>query len=313
MTNLSSRVSAVFNKALSNGDLIFTESIVRHLEDRGMKFQIRFAPALAKKPSLNKEKAASARPFNPFLPPDPNLLIAEVGQHYNLVLNKFCLVREHVLLCTKAFVNQNILLDGSDLFTLWKCLTDLETEDTMSLAFYNAGVNSGASQPHKHCQIIPVERNLSALPIDDAIQDYLKSSHPPQSPFQLNILPFRHGVGLLPQIDTGSSVDGTFANELAHIFHSVIESAFEPIGVTLSSWDDVEREAPTLSPSTPSFNFLMTRKWMLLVPRRSDSYEGISINSVGYGGMLLSKSAEEIEKVERIGPMNILKELAFPA
>jgi ATP adenylyltransferase len=60
-----------------------------------------------------------------------------------------------------------------------------------------------------------------------------------------------------------------------------------------------------------SYNFLMTRRWMMLVPRSSEKYEGISINGIGYAGGLLVRNATELALVRAAGPMEILKKVGI--
>ena len=78
------------------------------------QFQIRYAPALAKKPTKAEGgKQAAKKPADPFAPPYiPNLFVAEAdstqledGEPSHVVLlNKFCVVPRHFLLVTKGAV-----------------------------------------------------------------------------------------------------------------------------------------------------------------------------------------------------------------
>lgn len=59
-----------------------------------------------------------------------------------------------------------------------------------------------------------------------------------------------------------------------------------------------------------SYNFVMTTQWMFISPREKDDYRGeqykIAVNSTGMVGLLLTKSPEESEFLERVGPATIL-------
>ena len=55
-----------------------------------------------------------------------------------------------------------------------------------------------------------------------------------------------------------------------------------------------------------SHNLVLTPTWMLVVPRRHTEFGGVAINSVGYAGLMLVKSAVTAS------PMDVLTGCAFP-
>jgi len=59
------------------------------------------------------------------------------------------------------------------------------------------------------------------------------------------------------------------------------------------------------------YNLVATRDWMLFVPRRRDSFESISVNGLGFAGAFLVKDHEELERLRRVGPMTVLREVAL--
>jgi hypothetical protein len=73
---------------------------------RSIQFDILLAPAFAIKPGPPPAAPPSGPPkrFNPFLPPQPELLVGTVegAEEWNVVLNKFTVVEGHVLLTTKG-------------------------------------------------------------------------------------------------------------------------------------------------------------------------------------------------------------------
>jgi len=60
----------------------------------------------------------------------------------------------------------------------------------------------------------------------------------------------------------------------------------------------------------------MTTEWIFLSPRIRDDYteenQSIAVNSTGMVGMLLTKSEEQTEFVEQVGPLNILANVGKP-
>ncbi|RMZ76163.1 hypothetical protein DV738_g5109, partial [Chaetothyriales sp. CBS 135597] len=159
-TSLRSAVRQKFASALRSGDLLFSETqlAIVHTKE-GIPFQLRYCPALSKKPkdndvavvvvpeSGNNERKPKKKPStkDPFDNPSPELLISETatGSHI-LLLNKFPVIPNHFILATKANKPQTHLLERDDL------------ADGQLLAFFNSGEHSGASQPHRHIQFLPV-------------------------------------------------------------------------------------------------------------------------------------------------------------
>jgi ATP adenylyltransferase len=50
---------------------------------------------------------------------------------------------------------------------------------------------------------------------------------------------------------------------------------------------------------------------MLFVPRRQGSFESISVNGLGFAGAFLAKDDEELERLRRVGPMTVLREVSL--
>ena len=74
-----------------------------------------------------------------------------------------------------------------------------------------------------------------------------------------------------------------------------------------------EREAEGERRQSAPYNLLLTREWMLLVPRSREHYASISVNALGFTGSLFVKDKAQLECVREIGPMGLLREVAQPA
>lgn len=111
---LMQKILTVFDSALSAGHVVWTKTTLQRVSAAGIAFQVRLIPALAKKPvgdpaaskpaqqnGIEKPIDKRPAPVNPFLPYDPQLCV-DVYEHHNLLLNKFSLVKGHVLLTTKG-------------------------------------------------------------------------------------------------------------------------------------------------------------------------------------------------------------------
>jgi sulfate adenylyltransferase (ADP) / ATP adenylyltransferase len=79
------------------------------------------------------------------------------------VLNKFAIVPEHFLLVTRAFKQQTHLLGADDLAAAHACIRAYHERGRELFVFFNSGEHSGASQPHRHLQLLPVDSMREGL------------------------------------------------------------------------------------------------------------------------------------------------------
>lgn len=129
------------------------------------QFQLRFCPELAKKPKGEDDNIKSGKKIDPFDNPPDDLLVAQVPANdssHVVVLNKYPIIAEHFILATKQNKQQTHKLEVDDLQIAYQCLKEWsgQTEDGQRkrlFAFFNSGEHSGASQPHRHLQFLPVE------------------------------------------------------------------------------------------------------------------------------------------------------------
>lgn len=83
------------------------------------------------------------------------------------MLNKFAVVPEHFILVTRAFKQQTHLLAADDLAAAHACVRAYHDHDGGGrglFVFFNSGEHSGASQPHRHLQLLPVDKMREGLP-----------------------------------------------------------------------------------------------------------------------------------------------------
>lgn len=147
-------------RALKSGALLPVPTDYTFIEDGGIRFFVRVLAGLKLKDEAKKNEKVAAkagRTINPFLPPEKELLVADITDTHLAVLNKFNVVEHHLLLVTRSFEDQEMLLTLKDLEALWLCMAEYD-----SLAFYNGGREAGASQQHKHLQLVPLPWPLSA-------------------------------------------------------------------------------------------------------------------------------------------------------
>ena len=60
-----------------------------------------------------------------------------------------------------------------------------------------------------------------------------------------------------------------------------------------------------------AYNLLITRRWLLLVPRSTECFEGISISALNFAGSLFVRDENQLRLVENRGPLTVLAEVGF--
>jgi ATP adenylyltransferase len=58
--------------------------------------------------------------------------------------------------------------------------------------------------------------------------------------------------------------------------------------------------------------FLVTRDWMLLVPRSREHFEDISLNSLAFAGSFFVWNREQLERLKGYGLINALMAVSMP-
>jgi len=109
---------------------------------------------------MRKAKAVNSRRADPFLPYDPDLFVADISETHIALLNKFNVIDHHLLIVTRRFELQEALLNLVDFVALFSCMVQFD-----GLGFYNGGPAAGASQRHKHLQIVPLPLDESGSPL----------------------------------------------------------------------------------------------------------------------------------------------------
>ncbi len=225
--------------------------------------------------------------FNPFLPYEPQMFVADVSPTHLCLLNKFNVIDNHLLLVTRGFEEQESALNAQDFAALWACMAEID-----GFAFYNAGKVAGASQRHKHLQITPLPWGPDdrRLPIEEALSvDTLTGE------VQTRRWPYVHAA---LRLDRTWLDDSEVAGEQLWRRYASLLRAF---GI------EPEGKGALL----PPYNLLATRTWMVLVPRRQEAYEGIAVNALGFGGSLLVRSDAQLAYLKEIGPLAVLRGVAW--
>lgn len=62
----------------------------------------------------------------------------------------------------------------------------------------------------------------------------------------------------------------------------------------------------------PSYGWLLTRSWMMIVPRSAAEYQGIGANAISYAGTIFIKRPELQHILRNEGPLQVLAKMAYP-
>lgn len=299
--NFGQLVEQTYKEALEAGEVVFKDSTNEYLEDNDTQFVVTYAPSLAKKPTQEKSAEQEHREegFNPFLNPDPKMtVLKDYGNgQFNILLNKYPIVHNHILLTTKTVKSQNSPLSPEELIASLKILESLEKSSTKNekfFGFYNCGENSGASQPHKHIQFLKFPDNFSPFPngLVSNVDPFIATST--KEPLQSKNVPFAHYVIPLEK-DPKKLYDIDY---LGLAFSSLLQRVLTVLR---------DAEKPT------AYNVVFTRKWLLIAPRSDAYYKGkLGLNSAGFIGLILAKNEELLKLIKEDGPNKILEQVGFP-
>jgi sulfate adenylyltransferase (ADP) / ATP adenylyltransferase len=278
-------------EALATAALLPIETDQTVVEEGGVRFLVRSVSNLERKAEERRRMAVAPQPGNPFLPPEPSLTVGAIGDGHLAVLNKFNVLDRHLLLVTRAFEHQERLLTEADFAALWACLGEFP-----SLGFYNGGRVAGASQPHKHLQLVPLPlapgaAELPISPLIDSVSRAGRLGDHPALPFRNAFVPIHSD---LPREPRQAAVE----------LHDLYEEMLGFVGI-----GELEQEGE-MRQSMP-YNLLVTRRWMLLVPRRQETCQGISVNALGFAGSLFVRNEAEMAVVRSVGPLQLLKQVVM--
>lgn len=220
-------------------------------------------------------RASGPRP-NPFLPWDPRLEVRRLDSRHLVLLNKYPVQRAHLLLITQQWQPQSGWLGPGD----WRAVAEV-AEDTGGLWFFNSAAAAGASQPHRHLQLLPRHRHEPICPLASLLQAQLLEHQRPW--------PWAYAL-------SRRSAYGDAA-ELASLYRSHAEA----LGLGSIHHDP--------QPRYP-YNLLFGDDWFMTVRRRREHQAGFSINALGFAGYLLATEHSQLDWLAEHGPWRLLQEVA---
>ncbi len=282
-------------RALRIGALLPISTESTFINDSGVDFQVRMVSNLARKKEekegIAKNNGMLKKKQNPFLPYEDDMFVADISNTHVCLLNKFNVIDHHLLIVTREFEDQEILLTLRDFEAVWTCMAEFD-----GLAFYNGGEVAGASQQHKHLQMIPLPmvENGYRVPVETLFA----------------AARFERELGVVPGLPLVHSFT-RLAPGLVNQPSKAAEMVFRLYRNMLQTVGLNHCDAPEGARQSDPYNLLFTREWMLLVPRSEEFFGTISINALGYAGALLVQDELQLQMLQEHGGMAALKHTAI--
>ena len=272
-SELLRKATEVTVAASATGALVPHDTTLTHLMgDGGSRFELRHLLS-----ATPKHLRASGPKPNPFLPWDQRLEVDRIGDSHVVILNKYPVQTSHMLLITQDWQPQTGWLSMED----WQSLARIDATTT-GLWFFNSGPDAGASQPHRHLQLLPRAAGERICARDGwfrrCAQDATTSAQDP-----------------LLRSSRVAAISSTLTGETLQELYLALA---DDLGLGHPTTDDCPRGA---------YNLLLSRQWMAIVRRRREGIRGFSVNALGFAGSLLSTEASDRQWIQDSGPEALLQ------
>jgi ATP adenylyltransferase len=174
----------------NNPSVVLSQTYDITIEQRDIPFNVQVMQAWkkavddpAKRTHGNQARVPDVKPVQGFRKSDKFLEPFEDGiciednlsKTHRLIFNKYPSRKHHVLVITKEREQQGDLLNVRDFEASIKAMKALD-----GFLFYNSDPVAGASESHKHLQVIPVSSLPNKrIPINEKVVDTIKRSQAP--------------------------------------------------------------------------------------------------------------------------------------
>ena len=212
---------------------------------------------------------------NPFNPWEKILEIERIGNNHQLILNKYPVQKGHILLITNSWKPQNGWLDIDD----WVAIRKVN-KDTSGLWFFNSSPIAGASQPHRHIQLLRRSYGENNCPREKWFLDF-KINNDNETKLKKSIV----------------VSDFDFLENSTYLYNLYLELT-RKIGLG----DPINDKKPKFP-----YNILITNKWIAIIKRKFDHIHGFSVNGLGFAGYLLITEKSNINYLKKYGPEKLLE------
>ena len=270
-----SKTLEVSRKALDCGAVIPLDTLKYKSNKVFNDFELRFL-----KSPLPKYLIEYGPKRNPFVPWDKRLEIQSVHNKHTLILNKYPVQLGHMLLITNKWKPQDGWLNVDD----FDAISSVD-RDTTGLWFFNSSKEAGASQPHRHFQLLPRHFNEIICPRYEWFCSLLNDKNDNKSEIS-------HCISIRRR----NKNNYTSTNDLFSLYKSMVNEM--NIG-----------EINLINKPLKPYNLLITSEWIALIKRKTDRSNGFSINALGFAGYFLGTKKSDVDILIKYGPERILKDV----
>ena len=180
------------------------------------------------------------------------------------------------MLITNNWKPQNGWLELNDWLAIQKV-----NEDTSGLWFFNSSPIAGASQPHRHIQLLRRSYDQDSCPREKWFLD-LEVRNDKKTKLKKNIV-----VSKFNFLENSSKI------------YNLYLKLTKKIGL-----------GDPLNDKKPRYphNILITNNWIAIIKRKFDHLHGLSVNGLGFAGYLLITEKSDINYLKKIGPEKLLED-----
>ncbi|CAI2367316.1 unnamed protein product [Moneuplotes crassus] len=262
-------------------------------------------PKMSVHHSYNFRKDFSKK-TDPFMGDIPEgLVIAHsFNEKHMLLLNKYAILPKMLLIVAKGshFETQNVPLDFYDMEGVTLAMRIVKNP----VIFFNCGQSAGASQPHKHIQVIPIESfdEAHGCHLHKRVIEFRENAKVSEGKHKLPEFNFKHELRFLDE-DLTNQLSDLNANQrdvtknLLRIYKDILKSL------------GIHPEKPQYG-----FNFIVTKTYMLVIARSTFAHTNMREdkdlppyrpNSMAFLGQFYSRTDEQSNNFVKEGFMNILE------
>ena len=270
-----SKALEISREAVNCGAVIPLNTIKYKSSNEHCDFELRFL-----KGPIPKFLTEYGPKRNPFIPWDSRLQIQTINNKHTLILNKYPVQLGHILLITNSWKPQNGWLNEDD----FEAIINVDN-DTTGLWFFNSSKEAGASQPHRHFQLLPRHDNEIICPRYEWFCSLLNDEKENKSEIS-------HCIS----IKRRNNNKNTSKNDLFDLYKSMVNE------MNLGEINLINK------PLKP-YNLLITSEWIALITRKTDRSNGFSINALGFAGYFLGTKRSDVDTLIKFGPEKILKDV----
>ena len=261
--------------AIDCGALQPLKTIEYKIKSRKYQYQLRLLKT--KTPKLFLENGPR---INPFIPWEKTLEVKSLSDKHVVILNKYPVQLGHMLLITKQWKPQSGWLNKDD----FQEIVNIE-KDTNGLWFFNSSKEAGASQPHRHIQLLRRGDHEIVCPREE----WFKS---------------RANKNIYSTSNMSKSI--AILTRESEGFDDLYK-AYKSLCIKMKV-GNIDSDKSPLNP----YNLLITKDWIAIIRRIKEKAYGFNINALGFAGYFLGKKNSNIKLLISEGPEKILNDVVDP-